>query len=78
MLVLSRKKGETLIIGDEIQVTVLDIKGDQVRIGIAAPREVSILRKEILTAVKEENLTALNINESDLRNIGEIIRKTEE
>ena len=48
MLVLSRRIGETLLIGDDIKVTVLNITGNQVRIGIAAPQEVQILREEIV------------------------------
>ena len=46
MLVISRKKGETLVIGDGIEVSVVDIQGDRVRVGISAPREVRIMRRE--------------------------------
>lgn len=55
MLVLSRRLGETLIIGDEIKVTVLGISGNQVRLGIAAPKEVSVHREEVYYRIKEEN-----------------------
>lgn len=55
MLVLSRRKGESIIIQDQIEITVLEVDGDTVKIGIAAPREIEILRKELLTAVKETN-----------------------
>lgn len=48
MLVLSRRVGEALIIGDEITVTILDVKGSQVRVGIKAPREVPVVREELL------------------------------
>ncbi|MDP0902235.1 carbon storage regulator CsrA, partial [Klebsiella pneumoniae] len=47
MLILTRRVGETLIIGDEVTVTVLGVKGKQVRIGVNAPKEVSVLREEI-------------------------------
>ena len=47
MLVLTRKKGQTIVINDNIEVTIIDIQGDQVRVGINAPRSVSVFRKEI-------------------------------
>jgi carbon storage regulator len=56
MLILSRRVGETLVIGDEVTVTVLGIKGNQVRIGIKAPQDVSVHREEIYDRIKlEEN-----------------------
>ncbi|MEE9304115.1 MAG: carbon storage regulator CsrA [Thiotrichaceae bacterium] len=54
MLILSRQVGETLFIGDDVQVTVLGVKGNQVRIGITAPKEVSILREELLLRDQQE------------------------
>jgi len=58
MLVLTRKVGESLLIGGEIEVTLLEIKGDSVRIGVKAPRETRIQRAEILEAVSRENASA--------------------
>jgi carbon storage regulator len=55
MLVLSRKKGQTLVIDGRIEVTVLEVEGETVKIGIAAPREVRIARKELLQSVRETN-----------------------
>ena len=58
MLVLSRRKDETIMIGDTVEITIVDIKGDTVRVGITAPRQVAVHRKEIYEAIKRENLAA--------------------
>ena len=58
MLALSRKVNESIMLGNDIEVTVLEIKGDQVKIGIKAPKNVSIFRKEIYVQIEEENKTA--------------------
>lgn len=55
MLALTRKKGEALILNNDIEITVLEIKGDQVKIGIQAPKDVSIYRKEIYLQIQKEN-----------------------
>ena len=57
MLVLSRKEGEQLRIGDNIIVTILEIRGDKVSIGIEAPRTVSVHRQEVYEAIRKENET---------------------
>ena len=54
MLILSRKKGESIVIGDDIEIIVLEIKGSMVRIGINAPKEVSVHREEVYDRIQEE------------------------
>ena len=60
MLALSRKKGEAIVINNDIEVTVLEVKGDQVKIGIAAPKEVPIYRKEVYIQIQEANKEAMS------------------
>lgn len=64
MLILSRRSGESITIGDDITVTIVGISGNQVRLGIAAPRDVRVLREEIYKAIQEENRTAANVPDS--------------
>ncbi len=61
MLALTRKKGESLVINNNVEITVLEIRGDQVKIGITAPREVSIYRKEVYLQIQNENTASLNV-----------------
>lgn len=58
MLALSRKKGESLVINNDVEITVLDIKGDQVKIGITAPKSVPVYRKEVYLQIQEANKDA--------------------
>jgi len=60
MLALSRKKNEALIINNNIEITILEIKGEQVKIGISAPKEVPVYRKEVYVQIQESNKEAMN------------------
>ncbi|MBL3730190.1 carbon storage regulator CsrA [Lysinibacillus sp. HST-98] len=59
MLVLSRKKGESIMIGDQIEVKILAVEGDQIKLGIVAPKSVKVHRSEIFEAIQEQNREAL-------------------
>ncbi|RIJ65053.1 carbon storage regulator [Rummeliibacillus sp. TYF005] len=60
MLVLTRKTGESIMIGDEIELKIISVEGDQVKIGIDAPRSVKVYRSEIYKSIQEENKAALD------------------
>ncbi len=66
MLALTRKKGESIVISDNIEVTVLSVSKDQVKLGIVAPKEVSVHRKEIYELIQEENQAASKVDISAL------------
>ncbi len=66
MLVLSRQRDETIMIGDDIEITVVDIRGDKVRLGITAPSQVPVHRKEVYEAIKRENRAAAKMKPEDL------------
>ncbi len=69
MLVLSRQRDETIMIGDDIEVTVVDIRGDKVRLGINAPREISVHRKEVYDAIRRENRAAAQVKPEDVSGV---------
>lgn len=62
MLALSRKKGEALVINNNVEVTVLEIKGEQVKLGINAPKEVPVYRKEVYVQIQDANKEAVNVD----------------
>ena len=79
MLVLTRKIDESIIIGDNIKIIVVDIRGDQVKIGIDAPREISVHREEIYKEIQAENLrAAMSSRAVSLDKIADMIKKGEE
>jgi carbon storage regulator len=63
MLVLSRKTGESLVIGDEIEISIVEVKGDKVRIAVKAPRDIPVHRKEVYEQIREENRDAASLPE---------------
>ena len=71
MLALSRKKGEALVINNNIEVTVLEVKGDQVKIGISAPKEVPIYRKEVYLQIQDSNKEAMQADLEALKKLFE-------
>ncbi len=77
MLVLARKLNESIMIGDDIEVVVIDIKGDQVKLGIKAPRKVTVHRKEIYQEIKQENIAAMGseFDPGKLRDLSDLFKK---
>jgi len=65
MLVLSRQRDESIVIGDDVVVTVVDVRGDKVRLGIQAPSEIPVHRREVYDAIQRENLLASRITPND-------------
>ena len=70
MLVLARQRDETIMIGDDVEVTIVDIRGDKVRLGINAPRSVSVHRKEIYDQIQRENRNAAKLQPQDVPTLG--------
>ena len=71
MLVLSRQRDESIIIGDNIVVTIVDIRGDKVRLGIDAPTEIPVHRREVFEAIQRENLQASRMQPKDVGELRE-------
>jgi len=69
VLILTRKLGEGLFIGDDIRITVVEVRGKQVRLGIEAPAQVVVLREEIYRRILEQNQQAAGVDNGDLRKI---------
>jgi carbon storage regulator len=78
MLVLTRKKDQSIIINDNIEITVLEVQGDQVRIGINAPKSVSIHRKEVFLEIQQENRKAAEGGNISIDDLNKLIKKSDE
>ena len=70
MLVLSRHRDESIMIGDDVVVTIVDIRGDKVRLGIDAPQSIPVHRQEVYEAIKRENEKASRLGPAETRDIG--------
>ncbi|MGE7761806.1 carbon storage regulator CsrA [Peribacillus sp. NPDC097895] len=75
MLVLTRKLNEAIMIGDDIEITILSIEGEQIKLGINAPKNVDIHRKEIYLSIQQENSEATKTESNLLENINEYFKK---
>ena len=69
MLVLSRKKSESIMIGDHVEVKILSVEGDQVKLGIVAPKSVKVHRSEVFEAIQQQNKAALNASPHFLKQL---------
>ena len=72
MLALSRKPGESVVIGNDIEITILEVKGEQVKVGIKAPQSVARYRKELFEQIQESNREASKISEDVMKNLNKI------
>ncbi len=70
MLVLSRHRDESIMIGDDVVITIVDIRGDKVRLGIDAPQHIPVHRQEVYDAIQRENQKAAQLRPSDTRGVG--------
>ena len=75
VLILTRKSGEGLYIGDDVRITILEIRGKQIRLGIEAPASVVVLREEIYRRIQEENLQAAGARDIDVSQIAQLWRQ---
>ena len=75
MLVLSRQRDESIMIGDNIVVTIVDIRGDKVRLGINAPSEIPVHRQEVYEAIQRESIRAASLAPEETRDLGDLTSK---
>lgn len=78
MLVLTRRHNESIMIGDSVEITVIEVKGDQVKLGINAPKNIKVHRKEIYLAIQRENIDASKSTLDRLGEIGGIFKRKKE
>ena len=73
MLALTRKVGESIVIGDNVEITVISVTGDQIKLGIDAPRSISIHRKEIFLQIQEENKAAASSSDASVNALKDLM-----
>jgi carbon storage regulator len=69
MLILARKINESIMVGDQVEISIVDIKGDQVKLGISAPRQIKVYRREVYQLIQQENLQAAQAKPDLLPNL---------
>ena len=75
MLVLTRKKNQKIMIGDEIEITIVDIRNEQIKLGINAPNHIKVFRKEVYDSIQEENKAATeSVSPSDLKSLSDLFK----
>ena len=75
MLILDRKENQSIMIGNEIEITVVNVKGDHAKIGIKAPVSIKIFRKEIFEEIQAANIEAAKVKPIDLKDVGKFLQK---
>lgn len=75
MLILSRKTDQSIKIGEDITITIIEIRGDQVKIGVEAPKNVKVFRQEVFNAIKSENAAASSVNSDKIGALSKILGK---
>lgn len=75
MLVLSRRVGDSIVIGDDVVVTVLEVRGDVVRVGVDAPREVAVRRQELLAELADSNRAAASPDDAAVKGLSQLLSK---
>lgn len=75
MLILSRKKNESIIISDNVEVMITDVSGEHVKLGIRAPRHISVHRKEVYEAIRQENMAAAKTKPTDMKALRSLLRR---
>lgn len=75
MLILDRKENQSIMIGDDIEITIVNIKGDHAKIGISAPSQIKVYRKEIFEEIQKANVEAAKVKPADIKDIDKLLNK---